>query len=107
MNVLLCRPPRRDRFEPGLCVPPMGLAYVASALRDAGHDVAILDAQALRLSWSTFVETVAQRSPDVLGFTAMTPTVDVTAKAIELCRPFARFVIIGGPHPHSCWSRGL
>ena len=44
MDVLLVRPPRRNSRDAGLCVPPMGLAYVAGALRRAGHDVEILDA---------------------------------------------------------------
>ena len=34
----------------GLSVPPMGLAYIASSLLEAGHEVEILDAYAL--GWS-------------------------------------------------------
>ena len=57
MNVLLIRPPRRNIYDAGLSVPPLGLAYIASSLREQGHTVEILDAYALRWSWVENVST--------------------------------------------------
>jgi anaerobic magnesium-protoporphyrin IX monomethyl ester cyclase len=99
MRVLLVRPPRRDSRDPGLCVPPLGLAYIAASLRSAGHQVSILDAYAARWTWDRFVQDVADFGADVLGLTAMTPTADVVAKAVRLCRPHVRWTVVGGPHP--------
>jgi anaerobic magnesium-protoporphyrin IX monomethyl ester cyclase len=99
MRVLLARPPRRDARDAGLSVPPLGLAYVGAALREAGHLVDILDAYAAGWSWDRFADALAQRRPDVLGLTAMTPVADVAARAARLGRPHARFVVLGGPHP--------
>jgi len=44
LNVLLVYPHKKDIYHRiGFVLPPMGLAYVAAALRRAGHDVRILD----------------------------------------------------------------
>jgi radical SAM superfamily enzyme YgiQ (UPF0313 family) len=99
MRVILARPPRRETGDAGLPVPPLGLAYVAAALREAGHTVDILDAYALGWSWARFADVLAQRRPDVLGLTAMTPVADVAARAARLARPHARHILLGGPHP--------
>lgn len=99
MRVLLARPPRRDRADNGLPVPPLGLAYVAAALRGQGHAVEIVDAYALGWSWERFGAALAAARPDVLGLSAMTPVLDVAARAARLGRPWAGRVLLGGPHP--------
>ena len=87
MNILLIRPPRRNHWDISLCVPPLGLAYIASTARKAGHSVRILDAYALRWSWKEFQRAMNEEKVDVIGFTMMTPMKDVVGKAIEICRP--------------------
>ncbi len=99
MRVLLARPPRRTATEPGLCVPPLGLAYVASALRAVGHDVELIDARALNWSWQAFEDALKTRQPDVLGLSAMTPVADVAARAAAIARPYVQHIVLGGPHP--------
>lgn len=99
MRVLLARPPRRDPLDAGLTVPPLGLAYVGAALREAGHTVEILDALALDWGWERFGAALAERRPEVLGLSAMSPMADVAARAARLGRPHARWVVLGGPHP--------
>jgi anaerobic magnesium-protoporphyrin IX monomethyl ester cyclase len=99
MDVLLVRPPRRDHRDAGLSVPPLGLAYVAGALREAGHAVSILDAYALRWSWERFAAEVARRRPAVFGLGTMTPVADTAARAVALARPHVGRVVLGGPHP--------
>jgi radical SAM superfamily enzyme YgiQ (UPF0313 family) len=99
MRVLLARPPRRDLRDAGLPVPPLGLAYVAAALRLAGHDVEILDAYALGWSWARFGQHIAAARPAVLGLSAMTPVADVAAQAARLARPHVGRILLGGPHP--------
>lgn len=99
MRVILARPPRREAGDAGLPVPPLGLAYVGAALRAAGHTVDIIDAYAQGWSWARFADVLAQRRPDVLGLTAMTPVADIAARAARLARPHCRHILLGGPHP--------
>lgn len=98
-RVLLVRPPRRGPSDAGLSVPPLGLAYIAGALREAGHDVQIIDAYALNWTWPRFADAVAAARPDVFGLGAMTPVADVAARAVALARPHVGRVVLGGPHP--------
>ncbi len=99
MRVLLARPPRRDARDVGLSVPPLGLAYVAASLRDAGHHVDLLDAYVLGHSWRDFDDALRHRRPDVLGLSTMTPVRDVAARAARLARPYVGRIVLGGPHP--------
>ncbi len=99
MRLLLVRPPRRDVQDAGLGVPPLGLAYIAAAARQSGHQVEILDAYVTRLSWARFETEVARRRPDAIGMTVMTPMVDVVARAVRVVRPYTGLVVAGGPHP--------
>jgi radical SAM superfamily enzyme YgiQ (UPF0313 family) len=99
VKVLLVRPPRRDAWDAGLSVPPLGLAYVASALREADIPVEILDAYALGLSWEMFEEALAASDAQVLGMGTMTPVAETAYRAAALAKRFFETVLLGGPHP--------
>ncbi len=99
MDVLLARPPKRDPNQMSLAVPPLGLAYVAASLQQAGHRVRILDAAVQGWSWERFERELAQTRPEVLGLSAMTPVADLAGRAARLARPHAQHIILGGPHP--------
>ena len=99
MRLLLVRPPRRNANDTGLSVPPLGLAYIAAMVRESDHEVDILDAYALDMSWTAFEAEIAKRRPDVVGLTAMTPVADVAARAVNIVRPYVDRIVMGGPHP--------
>lgn len=99
MQLVLARPPRRNASDAGLSVPPLGLAYIAAMARSLGHDVQIIDAYATGMSWDDFEREMCRIKPQVLGFSAMTPIADVVGRAVELCRPYAGKIVLGGPHP--------
>ncbi len=107
MNVLLVRPPRRDSRDISLKVPPIGLAYIAGSLREAGIAVDVLDALGLDLSWDAFAQAVRMRRPDVVGIGAMTPTADIAARAARVCRPYTDRIVLGGPHPTAVGAKVL
>ncbi len=99
MRILLVQPPRRDGLDAGQVLPPLGLAYLAQALRDAGHRVQLLDARARGLSWRGLERRLARAAPDLVGVSAMTPVADLAARALRLARPHARWLALGGAHP--------
>jgi anaerobic magnesium-protoporphyrin IX monomethyl ester cyclase len=89
--------------------PPLGLAYVAAVARQAGHAVSILDANALGLGLEATVEAALRLSPDVLGLTAVTPTVPLAgaiAAGLKARRPDLA-VVLGGPHGTALPQRTL
>lgn len=79
--------------------PPLGLAYLAAALRVQGADVCIVDAEALGLASRELLDAIPADA-DVIGFTATTllwPT--VRTLSFEARRRFHRSLLVaGGPH---------
>lgn len=87
--------------------PPLGLAYLAAALRVRGADVCIIDAEALGLASKELLAAIPSGT-DVIGFTATTllwPT--VRKISFDVRRLFHRsLLVVGGPHvtafPREC-----
>jgi radical SAM superfamily enzyme YgiQ (UPF0313 family) len=104
MNILLIHPPSGGRPRPTLLVPPLGLAYLAAVLRQAGYPVRIKDALAEGMSWEDFTAYVAAQRPEILGLTGLSPTIATAFQAVRLARPFAQTIIMGGPHV-SVWGQ--
>ena len=98
MNILLVQPPSRTLHREDVVVPPLGLAYLASALGRERHRVGILDAFAMGMSWGDFESEVKREKADLIGIGGMTPTIDNTLRAARICRPHTRTLVVGGPH---------
>jgi len=86
----------KGRFSKG--EPPLGLAYVASALEEAQHDAQIIDCTGSELNWSQICETLEKSNPDLIGITTLTSTLQ---SAFELARKSKKFypkvpVVLGG-----------
>jgi len=100
LKILLVNPPDRTVSSDPLALVPLGLAYVAAATRRRGYrDVSILDACGERLSWEDFQRRISVRKWDVIGLTSVTPVFDLVQRAMAVCRPHARCLVLGGPHP--------
>ena len=81
--------------------PPLGLAYLAGGLLDQGMEVSILDANALGLSEAETVEAMKEAGATVVGFSAVTPTIDQCGRLAALLRARlpACLLVAGGMHP--------
>ncbi|MDC0947934.1 radical SAM protein [Gammaproteobacteria bacterium] len=80
--------------------PPLGLLYVAGALREAGHQVTILDCEPWLYSPQRTLELVLESEPDLVGFTSTTPEIDGVgelASMIKNERPRIK-TMVGGSH---------
>jgi radical SAM superfamily enzyme YgiQ (UPF0313 family) len=81
--------------------PPLGLAYLAAFVKRAGHQVILLDMQGLMMDSETLAGALAAERPDVVGITAMTPTLPEALRVADLSKrilPDAP-VVLGGVHP--------
>ena len=79
--------------------PPLSLCYVASVILEAGHEVDLVDANALRLDVADVVERVRRYEPDLLAFTVFTHSFHVNLSWIrDLKARLDLPVLVGGQH---------
>lgn len=126
LHVALVRPPvlqRAASLSLYGAVPPIGLAYVAAVIRDAGHRVTVVDAAGEALGRTVRVEReggtllrtglsdadIVAAIPDdanVVGFTHMFlhewPDLRALVAAVAAARPNARLVL-GGENATAYW----
>jgi anaerobic magnesium-protoporphyrin IX monomethyl ester cyclase len=66
--------------------PPIFLACGASYLRERGHEVTFIDAQADRMSVERFLERTRSISPDFVVFETSTPSLGIDSRIAELVK---------------------
>jgi radical SAM superfamily enzyme YgiQ (UPF0313 family) len=77
MKILLIQPPDdTDKpvgggWDTAPVQEPLGLLYIAAVCRDAGYDVAVIDAFAEKLTAGQLEERIFAVNPAVIGFTSM------------------------------------
>lgn len=69
MKILLINPPIREWAKPN--VLPLGLGYIASVLRNAGHSVEVMDINAFRWTPAEVEEKIKAADYDVAGIGAI------------------------------------
>ena len=84
-----------------LVTPPLGIMYLASVLRQRGHEVKLLDLRLKpeRLDW--IEEELRRFSPEIVGLSALTQESESLHRIAGLAKkiPGVSVVITGGPHP--------
>jgi len=86
--------------RPWISTQPLGLAYVAAAVRDAGFEVSVVDAYSLGLSGANLRERIKAYRPRIVGISTLTPQwadavqVATIAKMVDP----SVFTVVGGPH---------
>lgn len=80
--------------------PPLGLAYIASMLRNAGYRVNLLDNQILRLRNNSLKNEIKKIAPDVVLLSSMTPSWPGLITLSKLVKDASPQIIIGVGGPH-------
>ncbi len=81
-------------------LPPLGLASIATVLKENGHTVRILDLPVLNYTLEQLKNYVKEFQPELIAFAAITPTMDKAARIAGYLKPFTNAVyIFGGLHP--------
>jgi anaerobic magnesium-protoporphyrin IX monomethyl ester cyclase len=83
----------RSRFR----FPPLGIAYVAAAVRAAGHDVQILDCTFLRRDEA--VRKALAAHAKVVGISCLATMMEDSIRFAELLRGRCSLLVAGGPLP--------
>ncbi len=77
---------------------PLGLLYLASYVREHGHDVAIFDGT-FCTDESEFVDSLHKHKPDLVGISALQPTRAMALTLAGLAEQHGVTVVLGGPDP--------
>jgi radical SAM superfamily enzyme YgiQ (UPF0313 family) len=103
MRVQLFVPPGgyfAERWTQGSSMPPLGLLYIGAVLEKEGHEVRIVPADLLDLSWNQVTSEIREFKPDLIGVTSTTENRFQSFKLVRVAkkaRPEA-LTIMGGPH---------
>ena len=79
---------------------PMGLAYLAAVLEEAGHEVSVIDCPAEMIDLKQLKTKLACIRPNLIGITSMTPTIQSAFHSAQAAKEACpdTMVVIGGPH---------
>jgi radical SAM superfamily enzyme YgiQ (UPF0313 family) len=101
MKICLISPPYNSAVKSvvGVSSPPLGLAYIASVLRQS-HEVKIIDSNILNYTIGDVEEELRSFNPDVVGITSVTPSIYEAYKVAETAKKVREDckVVLGGPH---------
>ncbi|OHA49406.1 MAG: hypothetical protein A2W59_02545 [Candidatus Terrybacteria bacterium RIFCSPHIGHO2_02_41_19] len=106
MKIVLVQPPLtlEERYgikhQSGGETIPLGLLYLASSIRANGYQTMIIDAEILGLNIKTAAEKILSENPGIVGFTAVTISIDnaaAVAEEIKKSRPEI-VTVVGGHH---------
>jgi len=101
MKILLLSPPTISAIKTviGTTGPPLGLAYLASVVRDE-HDVRIVDSLAEECTYGDVKRILKKYDPDVIGITSTTSMVPDAYTVAKMAKGINENVkvVMGGPH---------
>lgn len=101
LRILLLYPKMESNLFKDIKLPPLGLAYIAGALRSADHDIKLIDANLSQNPSTDIRNVVREFMPHVVGISASTPAMQ---SSLEMLRSIKRMddriaTIAGGVHP--------
>ena len=97
MKILLVRPYNEESFT---VVPPLGLGYLATALRKNKHQVEIVDCVKNKIPPQNFAHVIKKSNPDLVGITVYSSDLFVTKTYLKTAKQNKKIItVIGGPHP--------
>ena len=101
MRVLLINAPVARASLHSRQSPPLGVAYLADAVRRAGHEAEVLDLNVSGLNLRRLDAVMGRLHPDLVGVSAHTETYPNALRILQHLRKASPGVcsVFGGPHP--------
>lgn len=79
--------------------PPLGLLYLASAIRKEGFEVKVIDAPAMNWDIQQIYDTIMESSPDVIGIYITSFVLNQAYSLISRIKKMVKTcIVLGGPH---------
>ena len=101
MRICLITPPYNSAVKSvtGFSSPPLGLAYLASVLREK-HEVKIVDSNILEYNMNDVRRELKKFNPDAVGITSVTPSIPQAYEVARIAKEINENckVVMGGPH---------
>ncbi len=106
MKVLLIKTPYLEVYkgmdQVATNQAPLGLAYIAAVLREAGHNVILLDSENLVMTYDDISDLIKKEKPDVVGISSATVNFGNAVRIAGLAKQSAEpVVVLGGNHATS------
>jgi len=100
MKVALINPPYPPSAHSHPPFIPLGIAYLGAVAEKAGHEVAVIDCQAEKLTYQTFHKRIAQTPADIIGVTATTLLYKSAMQIISIAKEVQpdAVTVLGGSH---------
>lgn len=106
MEILLVNPPLSvvDRYgkalgKVGSLTEPLGLAYLAAAIKKEGHHVEIIDCTLRNFEQEKLDKKLQERNWGLIGITMLTPTYLRAKETIkDIKKKINSKIVVGGPH---------
>lgn len=106
MRVFLLAPPWAEIYgsfraaaKVAVAYPPLGLCYLASSLRAAGHEVRVVDAEAEGLDLHGVLARLDGFDADLLGIQVVSPLWDIVHEVCKAVKARGDLpIVLGGPH---------
>lgn len=89
---------RRNEFDYRRSVPPLGLGYIATFLKERGINVGVLDAECHQLAIDDIVGLLESVSPTFVGINCYSSGVLMCRTLLQNLSHVGRQRILGGPH---------
>jgi len=100
MKITLVNPPYPPSVHSHPPFIPLGLAYLGSVAEKAGHQITVIDCQALKLDYEAFRSRIAQTPSDIVGVTATTLLYKSAMKLVTISKEVQpqAVTVLGGSH---------
>ncbi len=108
MDILLVNAPAKRISKHAKLNPPLGLAYIASVLLQAGYDVSAIDFNVGDFNPVRLIKVLEDRAPRILGISVHTETYLNGLTIAEIAKQVdpSITVVIGGPHATIMYEEG-
>jgi radical SAM superfamily enzyme YgiQ (UPF0313 family) len=103
-RVMFITPPRglwKDKVQrPWISTQPLGVAYIAASLRQAGFSVKIIDGYSFGISGDEIRQRLDAFRPQVVGISALTPQWPDAERVADIVKSVNDEIltVVGGPH---------